>query len=134
MISAKNLTRQWVGIDISEMVVKLVRRRLRQEVPLFTQDAIDRSDVPRRTDLVDEIREYQNDKHVLYGQQEGHCNGCGSIFEFRNLEVDHVVPSAKGGSDHISNYQLLCGFCNRTKGTGSQEELIAKLKRDGIIT
>ena len=133
LVAAEHLGRQWVGIDISEMAVKLVRHRLYREVPLFTQDAIDRSDVPRRTDLVDEIREYQNDKHVLYGQQEGHCNGCGGTFEFRNLEVDHVVPRAKGGADHISNYQLLCGFCNRTKGTGSQAELLAKLKRDGII-
>jgi 5-methylcytosine-specific restriction endonuclease McrA len=106
---------------------------LYREVPLFTQDAIDRTDVPRRSDLVDEIREYQNDKHVLYGQQEGHCNGCGGMFEFRNLEVDHVVPRAKGGSDHISNYQLLCGFCNRSKGKGSHAELLAKLRRDGII-
>ena len=133
LVSAEKNGRQWVGIDISAMAVKLVRRRLSREVPLFTQDAIDRSDVPRRTDLVDEVREYQNDKHVLYGQQEGHCNGCGGIFEFRNLEVDHVVPRAKGGANHISNYQLLCGFCNRTKGTGSQEELIAKLRREGII-
>ena len=133
LIAAEKLTRKWVGIDISEMAVRLVRHRLYREVPLFTQDAIDRSDVPRRTDLVDEVREYQNDKHVLYGQQEGHCNGCGGTFEFRNLEVDHVVPRAKGGADHISNYQLLCGFCNRTKGTGSQAELLAKLMRDGIV-
>ena len=133
LVSAEKLGRQWVGIDISPMAVRLVRHRLYREVPLFTQDAIDRTDVPRRSDLVDEIREFQNDKHVLYGQQEGHCNGCGGMFEFRNLEVDHVVPRAKGGSDHISNYQLLCGFCNRTKGTGSQEELLAKLRREGII-
>ena len=133
LIAAEKLTRKWVGIDISPMAVKLVRQRLKREAPLFMQDAIDRTDVPRRTDLVDEVREYQNDKHVLYGQQEGHCNGCGGTFEFRNLEVDHVVPRAKGGADHISNYQLLCGFCNRTKGTGSQAELLAKLKRDGII-
>ena len=83
LIAAEKLTRKWVGIDISEMAVRLVRHRLYREVPLFTQDAIDRSDVPRRTDLVDEVREYQNDKHVLYGQQEGHCNGCGGTFEFR---------------------------------------------------
>ena len=133
LVSAEKNGRQWVGIDISPMAVRLVRHRLYREVPLFTQDAIDRTDVPRRTDLVDEIREYQNDKHVLYGQQEGHCNGCGGTFEFRNLEVDHMVPRAKGGADHISNYQLLCGFCNRTKGTRSQAELLAKLRREGII-
>ena len=89
LIAAEKLTRKWVGIDISEMAVKLVRQRLGREVPLFTQDAIDRSDVPRRTDLVDEVREYQNDKHVLYGRQEGHCNGCRGMFR---------VPQPGGGS------------------------------------
>ncbi len=133
MVAAEKLSRQWVGIDISSLAVKLVQRRLRREVPLFTQDAIARTDVPRRTDLRDEIRKYQNDKHVLYGQQEGRCNGCREMFPFRNMQVDHVVPRAKGGPDHISNYQLLCGACNSTKGTGSQAELIAKLKRDGIL-
>ena len=133
LVSAEKQGRQWVGIDISEMAVRLVRHRLYREVPLFTQDAIDRTDMPRRTDLVDEIREYQNDKHVLYGQQEGRCNGCRVTYDFRNMEVDHVVARAKGGADHISNYQLLCPACNRMKGKGSHEELIAKLKSEGII-
>ena len=133
LIAAEKLTRQWVGIDISPLAVKLVRSRLRREVPLFTQDAIDRDDVPLRTDLVDEVREYIDEKRLLYGRQEGRCSGCRVHFETRNLEVDHVIPRAKGGPDHITNYQLLCGSCNRRKGAGSQAELIAKLQRDGII-
>ena len=133
LVAAENLTRQWVGIDISPLAVKLVRQRLAREVPLFTQDAIERTDVPIRTDLVDEVREYLNEKRALYGQQEGRCAGCRVHFELRNMEVDHVIPRVKGGPNHISNYQLLCGSCNRRKGAGSQAELIAKLKRDGII-
>ena len=133
LVSAENLTRQWLGIDISPLAVKLVRQRLAREVPLFTQDAIERTDVPIRTDLVDEVREYLNEKRALYGQQEGICAGCRVHFELRNMEVDHVIPRVKGGPNHISNYQLLCGSCNRRKGAGSQAELIAKLKRDGII-
>ena len=133
LVSAEKLTRQWVGIDISPLAVKLVRDRLKREVPLFTQNAIDRTDVPIRTDLVDEVREYLNEKRALYGQQEGICAGCRVHFELRNMEVDHVIPRVKGGPNHISNYQLLCGSCNRRKGAGSQAELIAKLKRDGII-
>ena len=31
--------------------------------------------------------------------------------------VDHVVPKARGGTDHIENLQLLCGACNSVKGT-----------------
>ena len=133
LIAAEKLTRQWVGVDISSLAVKLVRQRLAHEVPLFTQNAIDRTDVPVRTDLVDEVREYLNEKRALYGQQEGRCAGCRVHFELRNMEVDHVIPRVKGGPNHISNYQLLCGSCNRRKGAGSQAELIAKLKRDGII-
>ena len=133
LVAAENLTRQWLGIDISPLAVKLVRQRLAREVPLFTQDAIERTDVPIRTDLVDEVREYLNEKRALYGQQEGICAGCRVHFELRNMEVDHVIPRVKGGPNHISNYQLLCGSCNRRKGAGSQAELIAKLKRDGII-
>ena len=133
LVAAEKLTRQWVGIDIAELAVKLVRKRLKREVPLFTQDAIDRNDVPLRTDLVDEVREYLNEKRALYGSQEGRCGGCRVHFELRNMEVDHVVPRVKGGPDHITNYQLLCSSCNRRKGSRSQAELIAKLKRDGII-
>ncbi len=133
LIAAERLTRRWVGIDISPLAVNLVRARLRHEVPLFTQEAIDREDVPIRTDLVDEVREYLDEKHLLYGRQEGRCAGCRVHFETRNLEVDHIISRWRGGPNHISNYQLLCGSCNRRKGTGSQAELIAKLKRHGII-
>ena len=70
---------------------------------------------------------------ALYGKQEGLCAGFRVHFQLRNLEVDYLIPRVKGGPNHKSNYQLLCGFCNCTKGAGSQAELIAKLKRDGII-
>lgn len=32
------------------------------------------------------------------------------------LEVDHKKPFSLGGSDEISNYQVLCMECNRGKG------------------
>ncbi len=86
-----------------------------------------RTDIPRRTDIDAPIN-YRQNKHVLYGQQEGKCNGCRTPFEFRHFEVDHVVPQSKGGTDHLDNLQLLCGSCNRIKGDRPQEYLVSKLK------
>ena len=99
---------------------------------MFWQGA-HREDVPVRTDLGN-IPPYNGDqnKRTLYGQQEGVCNGCLTLFPYRNLTIDHVVPQDKGGSHHIGNLQLLCGACNSTKGTGTQEALVAKLIRQGV--
>ena len=58
-------------------------------------------------------------RKLLYGQQEGYCPGCSTHFEIRNLEVDHIIARQSGGTDHISNLQLLCGHCNRVKGNGA---------------
>ena len=46
-----------------------------------------------RTDI-DVPIPYRQNKHVLFGQQEGQCNGCHSEFPFRVLEVDHIIPVA----------------------------------------
>ena len=131
-VAAENLGRQWVGIDISPKAAELVRLRLKNELGLFYKGA-HRTDIPKRTDLGD-VPKYNIDanKRYLFGKQEGLCNGCKTAFPYRNLTIDHIVPRSKGGTDHIDNLQLLCGACNSTKGTGTQEELIAKLIRDGI--
>ena len=69
---------------------------------------------------------------MLFGQQEGGCNGCRSAFEFRHLEVDHIIPQDSGGQDHIENLQVLCAHCNRVKGNRTQEYLVARLVEMGI--
>ena len=93
-----------------------------------------RTDIPKRTDL-GKIPRYNSaeNKRQLYGQQEGYCNGCGTHFEARNLQADHIVAKAKGGNDHIANLQLLCGSCNSIKGTRTHEELLLMLTDKGFI-
>ncbi|MCY3840043.1 MAG: HNH endonuclease signature motif containing protein, partial [Gammaproteobacteria bacterium] len=67
-------------------------------------------------------------KRRLYGEQAGDCAGCGMHFELRILEIDHTIPRAKGGTDHLDNLQLLCSHCNRVKGDRGMEYLKAKLQ------
>ena len=128
-VAAERLGRQWIGIDISEKAVALVRMRLENEVGLFGP-VIHRTDIPKRSE---ELPNYRTHKHTLYGKQEGNCNGCDTHFPFRNLTVDHVIPKSHGGTDHGENLQLLCGACNSTKGQGTQAELMARLKTQGIL-
>ena len=129
-VSAENLSRQWIGIDLSPLAATLVRSRLKDEFKLFFE-LNHRTDIPRRTDL-GKLPSYRTHKHQLFGKQEGHCGGCRVVFPFRNFTVDHIVPQSKGGSDHLDNLQLLCGACNSTKGAGTQAELIAKLQVQGL--
>src|SRR5688572_7782599 len=47
------------------------------------------------------------------------CRFCGKRAPETELEVDHVVPRAKGGSDDVSNLVTACRDCNRGKGVRS---------------
>ena len=67
--------------------------------------------------------------HRLYGEQEGCCNGCKRRLGLRDLTLDHIKPTKHGGTDYWVNLQLLCYRCNSLKGTGSMEDLRARLAR-----
>ena len=128
-VAADRLGRKWIGIDISPKAVELVNIRLQQTMGgLFHHGYVTaRTDIPQRADI-DAPIPYRKNKHVLFGQQEGLCNGCKGDFPFKLYEVDHMVPQSKGGTGHLENLQLLCGSCNKIKGNRPQEYLIAQLK------
>ena len=127
LVAADRLQRDWIGIDISAKAAELVVERIRVDQGLF-QEIVARTDIPKRTDLGD-IPRYNapKNKTQLYGEQGGHCNGCGEHFQTQHLEIDHIIARSVGGTDHIENLQLLCGHCNRIKGDRGQEYLISRL-------
>ena len=131
-IAAERLGRKWMGIDISSLAANIVQSRMQTELGLLFYGS-HRTDIPQRTDL-GEIPPYSSveNRKWLYGEQGGYCLGCGHHFQMRNLTVDHIIARSRGGTDHISNLQLLCAACNSTKGEGSQAELLARLLNKGI--
>jgi len=54
-------------------------------------------------------------------QRDGYaCKLCGASIEKEPnllLEIDHIIPLAKGGLTTRNNLQVLCWRCNRKKGT-----------------
>lgn len=43
------------------------------------------------------------------------CAQCGESGAASSLEIDHIVPLAKGGGNHLLNMQVLCRACNSAK-------------------
>jgi len=54
-------------------------------------------------------------RYDLIRRAKGRCEACGVSAEDRALEIDHIIPRNKGGSDEHSNLQVLCFLCNAQK-------------------
>jgi site-specific DNA-methyltransferase (adenine-specific) len=130
-VAAQQLGRKWIGIDIEKQAVSLVMERLSEEKDgirnMFT-DFMATEQIPQRTDVHYEPKS-KSVKERLYKEQNGLCNGCGNEYLMKDLDIDHIIPEAKGGGSYYENYQLLCGNCNSIKGARPMEFLRNVIKR-----
>ncbi len=54
----------------------------------------------------------------LLKRQQGECQECGLYFTAdQKIEIDHIVPKEKGGTDTLDNLQLLHRHCHDVKTT-----------------
>jgi len=65
-----------------------------------------------------EVREYLLEK---WGRKCAYCDSEGGT-----LQIEHIHPRAKGGSNRVSNLTLSCERCNTKKGTKSIDEFLKK--------
>lgn len=71
--------------------------------------------------LPDHARSSRKDRNRLrvLDRDGPHCAYCEEDFRdhnYKSFTLDHVIPKARGGSNHWSNLVLACGTCNRNKG------------------
>ena len=65
-----------------------------------------------------EVREYLLEK---WGRCCAYCDATE-----RPLQLDHIVPRARGGSDRVSNLTLACETCNQRKGERDVRDFLAR--------
>ena len=56
-------------------------------------------------------------RHEVFKRDGYRCRECGASKDETSLEIDHILPVAKGGTNDIDNLQTLCKECNRMKHT-----------------
>ena len=86
----------------------------------------------RRLQLRNIEGEYNaNDILNLFESQNYKCIYCEGSLESsgkNKYHIDHIIPICRGGTNWISNIQLLCPHCNCSKHDKTHEEFLEYLK------
>jgi len=69
------------------------------------------------TDPVPDSLRYQ-----VLSESGQRCALCGIKASERPLDVDHIIPRSRGGTNKKSNLQSLCTKCNRSKGNKDDKD------------
>ena len=114
------------------MELALVRECLEPEEVYEKRTPRGRRSGPARERAAESVRK------SLFAVQRGVCPGCGIYLpHYLRFEVDHIVALADDGDTEERNLQLLCGYCNRVKGTKGKDSYrlkMAELRADNVAT
>ena len=63
-----------------------------------------------------------NIRYLVIAASGGRCALCGATSKERRIEVDHVIPRSKGGSNDLDNLQALCDKYNQGKSNKDDQK------------
>jgi len=95
------------------------------QIKIFFGDILEEGIIP--SDFVKEKKDKDKDKEnrspissklrfEVFKRDKFVCQYCGACGPRTELEIDHVIPVARGGTDDIDNLKTSCFRCNRGKG------------------
>lgn len=62
------------------------------------------------------------ERQQVYEKCNGYCGYCGTEIDYKDMQVDHMQPLKRGGSDTLDNMLPACRSCNHYKATLTVEE------------
>jgi len=78
-------------------------------------------------------KEVKFTRHNIFERDKNICQYCGSTFDRKDLNLDHVIPRDRGGPTTWENIVCSCVLCNTRKGNRTPSEagmhLIRKPRR-----
>jgi hypothetical protein len=93
--------------------------RIEVEVASFDAQKIQNPEISGIEYQQGELQGYEVREYLLEKFQRK-CAYCGKTDI--PLEIEHVIPSSKGGSDRVSNLTIACHKCNQKKGNKTAAE------------
>ena len=105
-VSAGGNSSQTTSITLNEETIEMLIEYMNEQVKYKNSAKAQRSLMTKK------LREY------IKRRDEYTCQSCGASTAQQDLlllEVDHIIPVAKGGLSTEDNLQTLCWKCNRTK-------------------
>jgi diadenosine tetraphosphate (Ap4A) HIT family hydrolase len=73
-------------------------------------------------------------RYTVLKESGGRCALCGATREQRPLDVDHIIPRARGGTSDYANLQVLCSKCNRSKRDQDDTDFRTPERREVDLT
>lgn len=73
----------------------------------------------------------EQDRRRIYSKYGGKCAYCGQVITYKEMQVDHKEPLARGGMDSAENYMPSCRTCNHYKRALSVDEFREQI---GMLT
>ncbi|MFZ4434739.1 MAG: HNH endonuclease, partial [Microthrixaceae bacterium] len=95
----------------------------------FNSHAITSVFVPNRSRQIPE-----SVRRAVHERDGGRCVRCGDGPPTVELHVDHVYPWSKGGTNELSNLQLLCQRCNLSKGAKVEDGTSLEIFEEPVTT
>ena len=71
----------------------------------------------------------QRTRREIYESLGGHCAYCGCELQYKDMQLDHMVPLHVGGADELSNMLPACRSCNHYKATLTVEKFRSAIER-----